>query len=202
MRNKILRCLVLLLFASELRAQTPITFNNQIVRIFEQHCQTCHRPGNIAPFSLLTYQDAIVRTRLIRDMVESKEMPPWKPVDAHGIFKGERALTDQEIQTIVQWASNGAPEGVPSDLPMPPTFPDTWSSGTPDMVVQPSEPYQIPDGSADIYRCFPIILDSQTDLNVRGYEVLPANRAIVHHVILFTDEFNQSAPRVSAVRVF
>ena len=108
-------------------------------------------------------------------------MPPWKPVNAHGIFKGERALTDLEIQTIVQWIANGAPEGVPADLPPPPTFPDTWSSGSPDMVVRPSEPYQIPDGSADVYRCFPITVDAQTDLNVRGYEVLPSNRAIVHH---------------------
>src|SRR5262245_58136279 len=193
MRYRILPFLLLLLFVSNVQAQTPITFNNQVVRIFEQHCQTCHRPGNIAPFSLLTYQDAVVRTRLIRDVVESKQMPPWKPVNAHGIFKGERGLTDQEIQTIVQWASNGAPEGAPGDMPAPPTFPETWSSGTPDMVVRPSEPYQIPDGSADIYRCFPITLDTQTDLNVRGYEVLPSNRAIVHHVLLFTDELNQSA---------
>src|SRR5262245_14108367 len=183
--------LLFLLFVPELRAQTP-TFNNQVVRIFEQHCQTCHRPGNIAPFSLLTYQDALVRSTSIREQVVSRQMPPWKPVGSHGIFKGERALTDQEIQTIVQWASNGAPEGAPSDLPPAPTFPDTWSRGAPDMVVRPSEPYQIPDGSADIYRCFPITIDTQTDLNVRGYEVLPGNRAIVHHVILFTDQFNQS----------
>src|SRR6185436_3687531 len=96
MRYQVLSLLLLLSFSSELRAQTPVTFNNQIVRIFEQHCQTCHRPGNIAPFSLLTYQDAVVRTRLIRDQVESRQMPPWKPVGSHGIFKGERALTDQE----------------------------------------------------------------------------------------------------------
>jgi hypothetical protein len=193
MRYRLLPVLLFALFASELRAQTPITFNNQIVRIFEQHCQTCHRPGNIAPFSLLTYQDAVVRARLIADNVQLKLMPPWKPVNAHGIFKGERALTDDEIQTIVQWASNGAPEGAPADLPALAKFPDTWSTGPPNMIVRPSEPYQIPDGSADVYRCFPIVLDAQTDLNVRGYEVLPSNRAIVHHVLLFTDEFNQSA---------
>src|SRR5437667_11552076 len=118
MRYKVFPCLLFLLLASQLQAQIP-TFNKQVVRIFEQHCQTCHRPGNIAPFSLLTYQDAVVRAGLIRDNVESKKMPRWKPVDAHGIFKGERALTDQEIQTIVQWASNGAPEGVAADLPQP-----------------------------------------------------------------------------------
>jgi hypothetical protein len=184
--------LLFVLSAPQVRAQSPVTFNNQVVRIFQQHCQVCHRPGNIAPFPLLTYQDAIVRTRLIRDAVESKQMPPWKPVNAHGVFKGERALTDQEIQTIVQWASNGAPEGVPADVPPPATFPDTWSMGPPDMVLKPSEPYTLPADSADVYRCFPISLDAQSDVYVRGYEVTPSNRAIVHHVLLFLDELGQS----------
>jgi hypothetical protein len=180
------------LLASELQAQTPVTFNNQVSRIFQQHCQMCHRPGNIAPFPLLTFQDAIVRTTLIRNAVESREMPPWKPVNAHGVFKGERRLTDQEIQTIVQWTSNGAPEGSPSDLPPPATFPDTWSMGPPEMVLKPSEAYALPANSTDVYRCFPISLNAQSDVYVRGYEVLPGNRAIVHHVLLFLDEAGQS----------
>ena len=181
------------LVTTELQAQTPVTFNNQVVRIFQQHCQMCHRPGNIAPFSLLTFQDAIVRATLIRNAVESREMPPWKPVNAHGVFKGERALTEQEIQTIVQWASNGAPEGAPADLPPAATFPETWSMGPPEMVLKPSEPYTLPANSSDVYRCFPISLDTQSDVYVRGYEVLPGNRAIVHHVLLFLDEQGQSA---------
>src|SRR5438093_7821625 len=94
-------------------AEAPVTFNNQVVRIFQQHCQVCHRPGNIAPFSLLTYLDALTHATQIRRAVEAAEMPPWKPVNAHGVFKGERALSDQEIQAIVAWASAGAPEGNP-----------------------------------------------------------------------------------------
>ncbi len=185
---------VLLIFAGELQAQTPVTFNNQVVRIFQQHCQACHRPGNIAPFSLLTYQDAVPRARLIRDAVESKQMPPWKPVSAHGVFKAERALTESEIQTIVQWASSGAPEGSPGDLPLPANFPETWSVGPPDAVIQPAEAYQLPAGSSDVYRCFPISVNSQSDVYVRGYEVIPSNRKIVHHVLLFIDESGQSVP--------
>ena len=125
-----------LVFVSELQGQSSVTFNNQVVRIFQQHCQVCHRPGNIAPFPLLTYQDAVSRSRLIRDAVESKLMPPWKPVNAHGVFKAERALTDSEIATIVQWASNGAPEGSPSELPPPVTFPDTWSLSISSLIVR------------------------------------------------------------------
>src|SRR6516225_785387 len=128
--------LILILPGSAAYADGPITFNNQIVRIFQQHCQTCHRPGNIAPFSLLTYTDARPWARAIKDAVLLKTMPPWKPVNSHGVFSGERSLTDQEIQTISQWVDNGAEEGAAADLPEPFSFPETWSAGTPDVVLQ------------------------------------------------------------------
>src|SRR5215467_3444917 len=118
-------------------ADVPVTFNNQVVRIFQQHCQTCHRPGNIAPFSLMTYADTRPWAASIRRDVMLKTMPPWKPVRSHGTFEGERSLTDQEIQTISQWVSDGAPEGSPADSPEPLKFSETWTAGTPDMVVQP-----------------------------------------------------------------
>src|SRR5947209_19629277 len=96
-------------------AEAPVTFNNQVVRILQQHCQTCHRPGNIAPMSLLTYADVRPWARGIRSAVLLGQMPPWKPAAAHGVFKGERSLTTQEIQTLSDWADNGAPEGDPTD---------------------------------------------------------------------------------------
>jgi hypothetical protein len=170
-----------------------VTFNNQVVRIFQQHCQTCHRPGNIAPFSLLTYTDARIHAGQIRSMVESRQMPPWKPVNAHGVFQGERTLSDDQIKTISDWVAAGVPEGDPNDLPEPITFPATWSAGVPDVVVQPSTPFPLAAGADDIYRCFPMVVDSQTDLYVRGYEILPGNRSIVHHVIIFLDYSGQSA---------
>ena len=181
------------LFGSTAYAEGPVTFNSQVVRIFQQHCQTCHRPGNIAPFSLLTYSDARPWARAIKDAVLLKVMPPWKPVDSHGVFEGERSLTAQEIQTIAQWVDAGAPEGAASDLPEPISFPETWSAGTPDNVLQPAGAYAVEKGSDDVYRCFPMTVNSTSDVYVRGYEVLPGNRAIVHHVLLFIDEFNQSA---------
>ena len=173
-------------------ADDPVTFNKQVVRILQQHCQTCHRPNNIAPMSFLTYTDVRPWAKAIKAAVLTGQMPPWKPVNAHGVFKGERSLTDQEIQTLSQWATNGAPEGDPLDLPDPMTFSDTWSAGTPDLVAQPSGPYAAQTGSADIYRCFPMTVDSTSALYVRGYEVIPGNRAIVHDVLLFTDESGES----------
>jgi copper type II ascorbate-dependent monooxygenase-like protein len=181
----------LLFGTSELYAHT-VTFNNQVVRIFQQHCQTCHRPGNIAPFSLLTYDEARGRAFQIRNAVMSGEMPPWKPVNAHGVFEGERSLSDEEVEMLSEWAMAGAPEGAPEDLPEAITFPQTWQSGEPNIVSQPSEPYAIPAGADDIYRCFPIAVNSTSDLYVRGYELLPGNRKIVHHIILFLDEKGES----------
>jgi hypothetical protein len=184
---------VLFLSGRTAYAADAVTFNNQVVRIFQQHCQTCHRPGNIAPFSLLTYGDARPWAASIRRTVMLKTMPPWKPVGSHGAFEGERSLTDQEIQTISQWVNDGAPQGSATDAPEPLSFSDTWSAGTPDMVVQPPTSYAVQTGSDDIYRCFPMTVNSDSDVYVRGYEVLPGNRAIVHHVLLFTDELGQSA---------
>jgi hypothetical protein len=185
--------MVLFLSSRIAYADDPVTFNNQVVRIFQQHCQTCHRPGNIAPFSLMTYADARPWAASIRRDVMLKTMPPWKAVGSHGTFEGERSLTDQEIQTISQWVTDGAPEGSREDLPEPLQFSDTWTAGTPDMVLQPPASYNVSQGSDDIYRCFPMTVNSVSDLYVRGYEVLPGNRAIVHHVLLFADQLGQSA---------
>ena len=177
-----------LLFAANAEAaDAPITFNNQVIRIFQQQCQTCHRPGNIAPFSLLTYTDALSRATSIKQKVQTRAMPPWKPIDPHGKFEEERMLTNQEIDTIVRWVDEGLLEGSPSDLPEPIKFPATWTYNTPDVVVQPSASYQLDPAGGDIYRCFSMPVNSTTDLNVRGYEVLPGNREIVHHVLLFID---------------
>src|SRR6266566_9451119 len=110
---------VLFLSSRSAQAESPVTFNNQVVRIFQQHCQSCHRPGNIAPFSLMTYADARPWAASIRREVVLKTMPPWKPVGSHGAFEGERSLTDQEIQTISQWINDGAPEGAAKDSPEP-----------------------------------------------------------------------------------
>src|SRR5262245_1177488 len=184
--------LLLLTCAREACAHGDVTFNNQVVRILQQHCQTCHRPGNIGPFSLMTYSEARTHAFQIREAVESGEMPPWKPVASKGVFHGERTLTETEIETIWDWVAAGAPEGTAADLPEPISFPETWSAGAPDMVVQPESSFPLQSGADDIYRCFPMSVNPRSDVYVRGYEVLPGNRAIVHHVLLFIDEGGQS----------
>jgi hypothetical protein len=142
--------------------------------------------------SFMTYADVRPWARSIKSAILTGQMPPWKPVDAHGVFKGERSLTDAEIQTLTDWVDTGSPEGDPADLPEALTFPETWSGGTPDVVTQPSSPYAIQAGSSDIYRCFPMTVNATSDSYVRGYEVIPGNRTIVHHVLLFIDKNGSS----------
>jgi len=185
---------LVLLFAVSSYAETPVTFNKEIIRLFQDNCQNCHRPGNIAPFSLLSYEEARRHAFEIRQAVQSREMPPWKPVGSHGVFEDERYLTDEQIQTIGKWVDDGILEGDPKDLPPPINFPETWTAGTPEIALQYSQPYPIAPAEKDIYRCFPIDLNTSSDVWVRGYEVLPGNRKVVHHVILFTDSSGASIP--------
>src|SRR5437764_14435820 len=116
-----------------------VTFSRDVAPILQKACQNCHRPGAIAPMSLLTYQDARPWARSIKQKVTSLEMPPWY-IDRHiGItkFKDDPSLTSEEIATIVKWVDDGAPAGSAAEMPRPRTFADVdrWHIGTPDMVV-------------------------------------------------------------------
>src|SRR5579864_7750064 len=115
---------------------SAVTFTHDIAPILYKHCAVCHHPGEVAPFSLLTYQDAAKRAQLIAKVTESRYMPPWKPAAGYGRFQGERRLTDSEIAKIRAWAAAGAHEGDPAALPPAPHFPDGWQLGAPDVVAQ------------------------------------------------------------------
>lgn len=174
-------------------ADTPVTFNNQVVRVFQHHCQTCHRPGEVAPFSLTTYRDAHARKSDILEAVESRYMPPWKAVPGHGDFTDVRRLSDQEVSLIAKWVAAGGPEGDARDLPAPRRFPTGWTLGTPGAVVAMEEPFTVPPRSKDIYRCFTVPLRIPGNASfIRASEVLPGNRKVVHHVQTFLDVTGRS----------
>lgn len=167
------------------RGQSP-TFSNEVVRIFQQHCQNCHREGDIAPFPLVTFADAKPRASLIKFMTETKQMPPWKPAEGCGDFKDERRLTDAEIATIGKWVEAGAPEGNRADLPPHREFPTDWILGEPDLVLANAEPYTPPPGT-DTYRCFTIPTNTTTMKYVKAIDTHPGDRETVHHVLSFID---------------
>ncbi len=161
------------------------TFTKNVAPILYQHCAACHHPGEVAPFSLLSYQDAAKRARQIAEVTASRFMPPWKPVGGH--FQNERRLTAAQIQTLARWAAAGAPEGNPKSLPPVPQFPADWSLGKPDLIVQLPKPFAIPAAGADLYQCFVVPSTIPTDRYIRAFEFRPSNRRVVHHALVFTE---------------
>ncbi len=130
------------------------TFNKDVAPILFKNCVGCHRPGEIAPMSLLTYKDARPWAKAIRDEVSEGNMPPWHADAPKGTFHNERGLTDAERQTLVQWANGGAQRGNPKDLPPAPSFTEGWQIGKPDVVLEMQEEYKVPAEGTVQYRVF------------------------------------------------
>ena len=163
------------------------TFNKDIAPILYANCASCHRPGEVAPFPLLTYQDAAKRAALIAGAVSGRFMPPWKAEPGYGDFAAERRLTAAQIALIQAWAKAGAPEGDAKVKPVPPKFVDGWQGGQPDQVLTVPVKYSLPADGPDQYRCFVLPTGLDHDVYVDGVEFRPGNRLIVHHALLFLD---------------
>jgi hypothetical protein len=162
------------------------TFNKDIAPILNENCATCHRPGQVAPFSLLSYQDAAKRAKLIASVTASRYMPPWK-AEPGPHFLNERRLTDEQITLIRDWADQGAAEGDASDKRPPPSFSDGWEAGEPDKVFTMPSKFEIPADGPDQFRCFVIPMNLDRDVFVKSFEFRPGNRRVVHHAVLFMD---------------
>jgi len=167
-------------------AVTP-TFNHDIAPILYRNCSGCHRPGQVAPFSLLTYQDAAKRAAIIAAVTTRGYMPPWKAEPGYGHFQDERRLTDAQIALLKDWSTDGAPEGDPKEKPALPEFASGWLAGKPDAVYTASEPFQIPADGRDRFQCFVIPLNADTDRYVKTVEFHPGNPRVVHHALFFLD---------------
>jgi len=167
------------------------TFSREVVRIFQQHCQTCHHTGDIAPFPLVEYSDAKPRATLIKLMTQTRQMPPWKAAEGCGDFRDARKLSGAEIVTIAKWADAGAPEGNRADLPAPRTFSNDWELGTPDLVLANAETFT-PPPNEDTYRCFTVPTNLTEDKWVRAVDTHPGDRSTVHHVLTFIDTTGDS----------
>jgi hypothetical protein len=149
MKRAALAFLIVGAFAPAAFAQQPgpVTFSKDVAPILQKACQNCHRPGAIAPMSLMTYQDARPWAKSIKQKVASREMPPWY-IDRHiGVskFKDDPSLTDAEIGIITRWVDQGSPAGNAADLPVARVFSDVdkWHIGKPDMIVTLPKPYEL-----------------------------------------------------------
>ena len=119
------------------------SFYKDVLPILQDHCQQCHRPGQIAPMPLVTYAQARSKAKLIAEMVRSKRMPPWFADPKYGHFANNSALTDQQIATLTSWVENGTPAGDPRDAPPGKQWSEGWNIASPDRVIQMPKPVSI-----------------------------------------------------------
>lgn len=181
-------CVIYSSRAAELSKDDAVTFNKQIAPLVFQHCAACHHPGEVAPFSLLSYEDAKKRDKQIQQVTADHFMPPWKSVEGHGKFVDERRLKPDEIALIARWVEQGSPEGEASDLPKQPAFSSEWHLGKPDITITMPAPYEIPADGPDVYRNFVFDVTIPQGKYIKAAEFRPSNRRIVHHAVLSMDE--------------
>jgi len=167
------------------KSASPVpTYTRDVAPILFKNCTSCHRPGEIGPMSLLTYDDVRPRAKDIRDKIDEGAMPPWHADMPHGTFLNERGLTDQEKSTIFRWVANGAPKGDAKDMPGTPDYPKGWTIGTPDVVLEMQEDYKVPADDVIQYEYFYIPTNFKEPKWVQAIEVRPGNRNVVHHVLV------------------
>jgi mono/diheme cytochrome c family protein len=175
------------------RAVAP-TFAKQIAPILYSRCASCHRPGEGAPFSLLTYADARKRATQIAAVTKMRLMPPWK-AESDCAFRDDQRLSEAQIDAIRRWAEAGAPEGKPSDLPRDPAFTDGWQLGTPDLVVKMPKAFTVRAEGPDIYRTFVLPTHLPKDTWVRAIDFRPGARSVVHHSLFFFETSGEARKR-------
>jgi hypothetical protein len=174
----------LLLFAEP----QPPTYSKDIAPILEQHCQTCHRPGEAGPFSMLTYKETRPWAAAIKDAVKSGKMPPWFADPHYGKFSNGNTLTAGEVRMISDWVDAKAPEGNPKDLPAPVQWVDGWQIGKPDLVMELPKKFEVPASGVVDYQHVIVPTGFKEDVWVQAAEVRPTHRAVVHHIIAFVRE--------------
>jgi len=163
----------------------PATYAKDVAPIMFRRCAECHRPGEAAPMSLLSYKEVRPWAKAIREKVLEHSMPPWLADPAYGHFSNDRRLTQKEIDTIVAWVDAGAPAGDDNDLPPVPKFEQGWTIGKPDVVISLEQPVEVPATGVVPYRYITVPTNFAEDRWVQAAEIRPGNRAVVHHVIVF-----------------
>ena len=161
------------------------TFHEDVEPILQAHCQQCHRPGEAAPMSLLTYEEARPWARAIQEAVALNRMPPWFADSRYGEWTNEHVLTADEKRTVVDWVESGAARGNPEAAPNPLALVDGWNIGEPDFVLELPEAYRVPaEGTID-YQYVVLPTDFKEDKWIKAAEVRPDKREVVHHVLAY-----------------
>jgi len=168
-------------------SENNVTFTKDVAPIFYKNCTGCHRPGEIAPMSLLTYNDARPWAKSIREKVANREMPPWHADPKHGEWRNDRRISQEAINTILAWVNNGAKEGDPKDLPPVPEYTHGWRIGKPDQTFSAPEQSVPAEGVVD-YQYLTVPTNIKEDRWITSAEIRSSAHAVVHHVIVFVQE--------------
>jgi AhpC/TSA family len=165
-----------------------VTYYKDVAPLVQQRCQKCHRAGGVAPFELTSFDDVASNGAKIREVVTDRRMPPWHGVldPQFGTLANSQRLSDEEVQTILDWIAGGATEGNPHDAPPPRRWPAAggWAIGKPDYVYRIPEPFRVPKTGTLEYQFFRVRLDLDQDRWFHGVEMKPGNPAVVHHMAL------------------
>jgi hypothetical protein len=168
-------------------AAAPV-FSRDVLPILQNRCQQCHRPGEIAPMAFLSYSETRPWAKAIRQSVITRKMPPWFADPSFGHFTNDRSLSQQEIDTLVNWADAGAPEGDAKDAPPPRLWPQGWNIPTPDAVFTMPAAFPIPQEGAIEYQYIILPTHFTEDKWIDHVEVRPSDRAAVHHAVVYIRE--------------
>src|SRR5262245_3178104 len=168
------------------------TFSKDVAPIFFKSCAECHRPGEIAPFSVMSFKEVRPWAKSIREKVLSKEMPPWHADPNHGEFMNDRRLSQAEIDTIVAWVDGGMKEGDPKELPSAPKFVEGWVIGAPDETFSIPE-QQIPAEGVIKYQYLTVPTNFKEDRWITAAEIRSTGKSAVHHVIVFVQDANSTS---------
>ena len=166
-----------------------VTYCRDIAPLIQARCQNCHRPSQVAPFPLITYDDSVAHAEMLVEVTQRRIMPPWMPgpYPQHK-FVGERQLTEHELDLLRVWVETGCPKGDEADLPPDPKFVDGWQLGQPDLVVKMPQAFSVPADGPDVLQNFVLPIDLPQDKLVAAVEFHPGNTRVVHHAVLFLDD--------------
>ena len=171
--------------ASGNKEMAAVTFNKDIAPIFFKSCAECHRPGEAAPFSVMTYKETRPWAKSIREKVANRTMPPWHADPHFGEWANDRRLTQKEIDAVTAWVDGGAAEGSAKDLPAAPKFAEGWTIGKPDLVIPMPETFTLEASGPDEYQYFEVDPGFKQYVYVQMAEARRDNRRSVHHIIAF-----------------
>ncbi len=165
-----------------------VTYAADVAPIVQNRCQSCHRPGQVGPFALLTYDDARRHSAMIAEVVDDRRMPPWHADPRYGHFRNDRHLSARARATLLAWVEQGTPLGDPKALPPPRTFPEGWAIGTPDVVFELPEAQTIPAEGTVPYIYLRVPTHFKEDMWVQAAEARPGDPAVVHHIVVVIDD--------------